>query len=558
MLDEECLSASRHEKLEKQRELIRRKQKKKHAHQVLSLHMLSENFESCKREDRGHLTPKSNNKESAVEDIDGFAAFGEDEAGTSLAWPDIDSSHPTHTNSRVSSPPHNPIPEKQAGNKPSPAIRTHTEESPNRAPMNGRLMNWDMQELPDDRHSEPTQTSPVRLLCDRLQNLSNTQDAGQLSPDVAKLSVPHPGKRKERSKDQRRESAPAPAQRSSSKKLHSIQALETDTLHFAIPMNDAGDAQSLVTQVESFKSPKPHGSRKRGNVGGQKNSNPIFHNAASATESCLSLLASDTLDRFRAPIPKNAKKVTAPSSRKASCKSPPIIQLARTARILSVGKRIPSRKHRRAVAQPSILFRPSDQPTDEVRQFPTDTGHTNSQTSSTGISKAADQSNPHTRLDPTENLEEFVFQPAPKGTTVRCCITRDKRGVDRGIFPTYYVHMEQEDRKYFLLAARRRKRSATSNYIISCDATDLSRSAASFAGKLRSNFVGTQFVLYGGGKRANRRHDVPSSGLRSRASLRSTGSSCELTEDEDAQDDSKELAAIIYVSGTQYGVVLHQ
>ncbi|CAH8466015.1 unnamed protein product [Dicrocoelium dendriticum] len=326
----------------------------------------------------------------------------------------------------------------------------------------------------------------------------------------------------------------------------------------AIIYNDAGDAQSLVIQVESFKSPKPHGPRKRGNVGGQKNSNPIFHNAASATESYLSLLASDTLDSFRAPVPKNAKKVTAPSSRKASCKSPPIIQLARTARILSMGKRIPSRKHRRAVAKPSILFRPSDQPTDEVRQFPTDTGHTNSQTSSTGIPKAADQINPHTRLDPTENLEEFVLQPAPKGTTVRCRITRDKRGVDRGIFPTYYVHMEQEDRKYFLLAARRRKRSATSNYIISCDATDLSRSAASFAGKLRSNFVGTQFVLYGGGKRANRRHDVPSSGLRSRASLRSTGSSCELTEDEDAQDDSKELAAIIYVSGTQYGVVLHQ
>ncbi|CAH8660709.1 unnamed protein product [Schistosoma rodhaini] len=100
-------------------------------------------------------------------------------------------------------------------------------------------------------------------------------------------------------------------------------------------------------------------------------------------------------------------------------------------------------------------------------------------------------------LDPTGNLEEFIMKPAPQGVTIRCRITRDKRGVDRGIFPSYYLHLEKEDCKFFLLAARRRKRSTTSNYVISCDATNLSRDAISFTGKLRSNFLGTHFTVYG-------------------------------------------------------------
>ena len=42
----------------------------------------------------------------------------------------------------------------------------------------------------------------------------------------------------------------------------------------------------------------------------------------------------------------------------------------------------------------------------------------------------------------TEALEEFAAMPAPQGHTIKCRITRDKKGVDRGIFPTYYLHMD--------------------------------------------------------------------------------------------------------------------
>lgn len=49
--------------------------------------------------------------------------------------------------------------------------------------------------------------------------------------------------------------------------------------------------------------------------------------------------------------------------------------------------------------------------------------------------------------DPTENLEEFVYRPAPQGVTIKCRITRDKKGVDRGMYPTYFLHMERDDGK---------------------------------------------------------------------------------------------------------------
>ncbi|XP_051516262.1 tubby-related protein 1 isoform X3 [Myxocyprinus asiaticus] len=97
-----------------------------------------------------------------------------------------------------------------------------------------------------------------------------------------------------------------------------------------------------------------------------------------------------------------------------------------------------------------------------------------------------------------DDLEEFVLQPAPQGTTIKCKVTRDKRGMDRGFYPTYYLHLDNE-KKVFLLAGRKRKKSATSNYLISIDATDLSRGGDNFIGKLRSNLMGTKFTVFDNG-----------------------------------------------------------
>ncbi|XP_031592512.2 tubby-related protein 1-like [Oreochromis aureus] len=94
-----------------------------------------------------------------------------------------------------------------------------------------------------------------------------------------------------------------------------------------------------------------------------------------------------------------------------------------------------------------------------------------------------------------DNLEKFVMEPAPQGVTVKCRVTRDQRGMDKSLYPLYYLHLDNE-KKTFLLAGRKRKKSTTSNYLISIDATDLSRGGENFVGKLRSNLMGTKFTVF--------------------------------------------------------------
>ncbi|XP_078105183.1 TUB like protein 1b [Sander vitreus] len=109
-----------------------------------------------------------------------------------------------------------------------------------------------------------------------------------------------------------------------------------------------------------------------------------------------------------------------------------------------------------------------------------------------GKKKKARSPSPEIEFD---NLENFVMDPAPQGVTVKCRVTRDQRGVDKSLYPLYYLHLDNA-KKTFLLAGRKRKKCATSNYLISIDATDLSRGGENFIGKLRSNLMGTKFTIF--------------------------------------------------------------
>ena len=51
------------------------------------------------------------------------------------------------------------------------------------------------------------------------------------------------------------------------------------------------------------------------------------------------------------------------------------------------------------------------------------------------------------QLGEIDNLEGFAYSPAPRGVTVKCRITRDKKGMDRGLFPTYYMHLEKDENR---------------------------------------------------------------------------------------------------------------
>ncbi|XP_012312140.2 tubby protein homolog isoform X1 [Aotus nancymaae] len=127
-----------------------------------------------------------------------------------------------------------------------------------------------------------------------------------------------------------------------------------------------------------------------------------------------------------------------------------------------------------------------------------------SATSRKSVREAASAPSPTTPEQPgdveVQDLEEFALRPAPQGITIKCRITRDKKGMDRGMYPTYFLHLDREDgKKVFLLAGRKRKKSKTSNYLISVDPTDLSRGGDSYIGKLRSNLMGTKFTVYDNG-----------------------------------------------------------
>jgi len=97
-----------------------------------------------------------------------------------------------------------------------------------------------------------------------------------------------------------------------------------------------------------------------------------------------------------------------------------------------------------------------------------------------------------------ENLSEFVLEPGPEDCLVRCRVTRNNKGIDKGLFPTYFLHICSETsghKKMFLLAGRKRKKCSTSTYLLSTDPTDLSRDASSAVATVRSNMMGTGFTI---------------------------------------------------------------
>ncbi|ERE71135.1 tubby-related protein 2 [Cricetulus griseus] len=111
-----------------------------------------------------------------------------------------------------------------------------------------------------------------------------------------------------------------------------------------------------------------------------------------------------------------------------------------------------------------------------------------------------------------EDMEAYVLLPAPRDHMVQCRIVRNKHGVDKGMFPSYYLYLEAEDGvAHFLLAGRKRKRSKTSNYLISLDPKDMSRNGNNFVGKVRSNVLGTKFTIFDNGVNPERNYWIPDS-----------------------------------------------
>ncbi|XP_027170662.1 tubby-like F-box protein 7 [Coffea eugenioides] len=85
-------------------------------------------------------------------------------------------------------------------------------------------------------------------------------------------------------------------------------------------------------------------------------------------------------------------------------------------------------------------------------------------------------------------------KPGPRDAPLQCLIKRDKKN---GTFRLYLALSPSfMDEGKFLLAARRYGKGTHSEYIISLDPDDFSQGSNAYVGKLRSDFLGTNFTIY--------------------------------------------------------------
>jgi len=105
------------------------------------------------------------------------------------------------------------------------------------------------------------------------------------------------------------------------------------------------------------------------------------------------------------------------------------------------------------------------------------------------------------------DMRKFLISPVRKGIMLQCSIRRDKSGFSR-LFPKYY--MQTSEGLNFLLAGKKRAGSRTSNYMVTCDQKDFNTKSPSFLAKVRSNFLGTEFMVYDSGLNPKRRGANPS------------------------------------------------
>ncbi|KAJ6412506.1 hypothetical protein OIU84_005539 [Salix udensis] len=85
-------------------------------------------------------------------------------------------------------------------------------------------------------------------------------------------------------------------------------------------------------------------------------------------------------------------------------------------------------------------------------------------------------------------------QSGPRDGTIQCFIKRDKSNLTYHLFLCQTPALLVENGK-FLLSAKRSRRTTCTEYVISMDADNISKSSSTYIGKLRSNFLGTKFII---------------------------------------------------------------
>ena len=99
--------------------------------------------------------------------------------------------------------------------------------------------------------------------------------------------------------------------------------------------------------------------------------------------------------------------------------------------------------------------------------------------------------------DDAGQVKKFLMEPLPKEAgMIKCYIKRNKK--QSRFFPEYRLYMQDDD--IFLLSSKKRKKKKSSNYLISMSRNDHYKGSENVIGKLRSNFIGTEYQVYDNGK----------------------------------------------------------
>ena len=113
--------------------------------------------------------------------------------------------------------------------------------------------------------------------------------------------------------------------------------------------------------------------------------------------------------------------------------------------------------------------------------------------------------NPFTSV---EELRDLFMMPVPPNVgQILCTIVRHKSGFNR-LWPKYTLHLSDSNK--FLLNGKKRSGNATSNYMITLDQEKMKKGTNGYLGKVRSNFLGTEFYLYDDGENPKKAKDANS------------------------------------------------
>lgn len=110
---------------------------------------------------------------------------------------------------------------------------------------------------------------------------------------------------------------------------------------------------------------------------------------------------------------------------------------------------------------------------------------------------------PFTEVD---ELVKMFMRPLPKEVGIlECTIVRNKSGFNFWN-PKYTLVLSDGER--FLLNGKKRGGNKTSNYMVTLDQDGLKKKGKGFLGKVRANFMGTEFTIYDQGENPKKTKDV--------------------------------------------------